>query len=147
MVDPRLEADEPALRRAIDEREVYGGLVVGPQGATLIVADAAGPAAASVVEQFARGLAAGQNLPLTVEHVRPLGAEDPRGLTAVYLVLGWVFGGYFCATVLTTLVGAGYRDRRRAAGRLVLLAGYAALSGAVGAVLAGLVNGALSGHF
>lgn len=147
VVDPRTEADEAALRRAIDDRKIYGGLVVGQQGATLIVADAAGPSAATVLTAFAQGLAMTQSMPLKVEHVRSLDTGDPRGLSLVYAVLGWVFGGYFCATVLTTLRGTGYRDRRHAGGRLLLLAAYAALSGLAGALLVGPVIGAISGHF
>ncbi|HEU0164108.1 MAG TPA: hypothetical protein VFQ54_03630, partial [Thermomicrobiales bacterium] len=147
IIDPRVETDETALRHAIDERKIYGGLVFGPRGTTLIVADAAGSSAVTVLTTFAQGLATGQKIPLTVEHVHLLDSGDPRGLTTIYLVLAWVFGGYFCATVLTTLRGTGYASRGHAALRLSLLAGYGVLSGIVGALLAGPVIGAIDGHF
>lgn len=146
IVDPRPIADEATLRSEIDHRKVYGGLIVGPQGLTLLVADAAGPAAASALTTFATGMATAQNTPLTVEHVHLLDTGDPRGLTITYLVFGWVFGGYFCATVLTTLLGSGYRNRSHALLRLALLAGYALLSGIAGAWLVGPLTNALSGH-
>jgi hypothetical protein len=147
VVDPQAESSSDALRKDIDNLKIFGGLEIGQQGATLVVADAAGSAAASALTLFAQGLAASQNMPLTVEHVHPLSPGDPRGLALVYLVFGWVFGGYFCATVLTALRGPGFLSRTHAALRLVLVAGYAILSGVFGALLTGPWIGAIDGHF
>jgi hypothetical protein len=126
---PRIEASVDDLRQAIDQVEVYGGIVLTPEGATLIVADAASLTAAQTLNVFAQGFAAGQNITLTVEHVHSLSPGDPRGLSTTYLVISWVFGGYFCATVLSTLRGTRYASRRHALLRIGLLAGYALLSG------------------
>lgn len=144
---PQVEADEAALRNAIDHLDVYGGLVVTPEGAKLIVADAASLTAAQTLSVFAQGFAAGQNISLTIEHVHPLSAGDPRGLSTTYLVISWVFGGYFCATVLSTLRGTGYASRKHALLRIGLLAGYAVVSGLLGALIAGPLIGAIDGHF
>jgi Protein of unknown function (DUF3533) len=148
IIDPAAMADEAALRDAIADQEVYGGLIVSQTGAKLLVADATGSAAVTTLTTFATGLATAQNMPLEVEHTHPLDTGDPRGLTLVYLVFGWVFGGYFCATVLTTLIGTGYRDRTHSMLRLALLAGYAVVSGIVGALLVGSGGfDAIDGHF
>jgi hypothetical protein len=144
---PRIEVSVDDLRQAIDQVEVYGGIVLTPGGVTLIVADAASLTAAQTLNVFAQGFAAGQNITLTVEHVHPLSPGDPRGLSTTYLVISWVFGGYFCATVLSTLRGTGYASRKHALLRIGLLAGYAVLSGLLGALVADTWIGAITGHF
>jgi hypothetical protein len=144
---PTLMASEADLIDVIDEVEVYGGLVVSADGLRLIVSDAAGSSATSALALFAQGYASAQGVPLIVEHAHPLETGDPRGLTSTYLVFAWVFGAYFCATVLTTVVGSGYLSRRHAAMRIGLLAGYAIASGLGTALLASQVFNALPGHF
>jgi hypothetical protein len=58
---PRREPSVAALHRDIDQRKIYGGLVITPRGAQLIVADAAGLTAAQA---------------LTIRHVHPLSPSD-----------------------------------------------------------------------
>jgi hypothetical protein len=41
-----------------------------------------------------------------VADVAPLPPGDSRGLTIFYVTIAWVFGGYFAATVIMTLLGA-----------------------------------------
>ena len=102
-------ADDAALRHAVDQLTVYGGIELTPQGAHLLVSDASSATAASAVMTFGQGFASGQNLPLSVEHVHPLGNGDPRGLTPVYLMIAWVFGGYFAAIVISQVRGLATR--------------------------------------
>ncbi|MGB6579001.1 MAG: hypothetical protein WBF34_13895, partial [Streptosporangiaceae bacterium] len=82
--------------------------------------------------------AAALKVPLVVRDLAPLPASDPTGSSAYFLIAGWVLGGYVGATVLG-LISGGVRSSslRQAAGRLVLLAGYAAVSGFAGALLFG----------
>ena len=139
--------DEAALRAAIDRVDVYGGIVVSPAGGVLIVNEAASSTAATAVMTFGQGFAAAQGLPLTTEIVHPLMAGDPRGLTEVYLMIGWVFAGYFAAVVLSTLRGTGFSGRTHVLQRLALSLGYAAACGLTGAAIVGPWFDAISGHF
>ncbi|MGH2549368.1 MAG: ABC transporter permease [Thermomicrobiales bacterium] len=146
-IDPEVMATEQELRDNIDRLDVYGGVVVGADGLTLIVSEAAGSSGSNAITLFTQGYAAAQQVPLTIEKMNPLEIGDPRGLTSTYLVFAWVFGGYFCATVLTTVAGSGYRNRRHALLRIGLLAGYSIISGLGSAVIAGSLIDALPGHF
>lgn len=139
--------DESALRSAIDRVDVYGGIVVAPTGGVLIVNQAASSTAATAVTTFGQGFAAAQGLPLTTEIVHPFAAGDPRGLTEVYLMIGWVFAGYFAAVVLSTLRGTGFSGRAHVLQRLALALGYAAACGLSGAAIVGPWFDAVSGHF
>jgi hypothetical protein len=146
-IDAEVVASEDELRDKIDHLKLYGGVVAGADGLKLIVSEAAGSSASSAITLFAQGFAAAQQAPLTIEKMNPLESGDPRGLTATYLVFAWVFGGYFCATVLTTVAGSSYRDRRHALMRIGLLAGYSIVSGLGSALIAGPLIDALPGHF
>jgi len=147
IIDPRSIDSSENLHRQIGERDVDGGLVIDANGATLILADAAGPFVSTVLTTFTQQIASAQNLQLVIEHESRVSGGDPRALTMVYLVFGWVFGGYFCATVLATLRGYSFLNRQMVLLRLLLLAGYAVCSGIAGAVLVGPVIGAIDGHF
>lgn len=70
---------EEALRDAITDRQVYGGLAVGPDGRKLLIASGAGPAVAQVLTQLGTGMAAQTGSAPTIEDVAPLPDTDPRG--------------------------------------------------------------------
>lgn len=70
---------EDALRDAIADRQVYGGLAVGPDGRKLLIASGAGPAVAQVLTQLGTGMAAQTGSAPTIEDVAPLPDTDPRG--------------------------------------------------------------------
>lgn len=70
---------EDALRAAIADRQVYGGLAVGPDGRRLLIASGAGPAVAQVLTQLGTGMAAQTGSAPTIEDVAPLPDTDPRG--------------------------------------------------------------------
>lgn len=70
---------EDALRDAIADRQVYGGLTVGPDGRKLLIASGAGPAVAQVLTQLGTGMAAQTGSAPTIEDVAPLPDTDPRG--------------------------------------------------------------------
>jgi hypothetical protein len=81
-LDATLYPSEAAARGAIDERDVYGALVAGPQP-RLLVATAASPA----IAQLLQGAAQATGPAPAVEDVQPLVAEDPRGATLNLLFL------------------------------------------------------------
>ncbi|MGE2715476.1 ABC transporter permease [Mycolicibacterium litorale] len=70
---------EDQLRDAIRDRQVYGGLSVGPDGRTLLIASGASPAVAQILTQLGTGMAAQTGSAPVIEDVAPLPAADPRG--------------------------------------------------------------------
>lgn len=108
--------DEAAARAAIEAREVYGALVLSPDGARMLTAPAAGPAVATQLSELARALGAdlarqeGIELvePVPVEAVVALPADDPRGAgfasAALPLVLASVATGAVAALAVRGLV-------------------------------------------
>ncbi len=96
-------ADEAAATEAIMDREVYGAVVVGPNGPQLLVASAGSPAVAQMLRTAAAELAPGETA--EVQDVVPLPADDPTGagLTAgvLPLVLTSAAGGLAIALLAT----------------------------------------------
>lgn len=146
-LSPRPERSVAALQQDIDQHAVDGGLIVTAAGVRLVVADASGAAVTQTLMAFGQGFATAQEMKLTVEHVHRLPPGDPRGMSTVYLVFAWVFGGYFCAAALSLLLGTTYVSRLQVLLRLLLVAAFAALSGILGAVVADPLVGAIHGHF
>jgi hypothetical protein len=146
VLSPRSVPDLDAAQRAIDRREVYAALVPGRSSDRLIVAQAA---SASVAELLPIALRKREpkGRRLSVQVVKPLPASDPRGLSAFYLVVGWLVGGYIGATVLGLARGGVPRSGRLAAIRVAALAGYAVVSGALGTLVVQQIVGVLGGHF
>lgn len=95
-IDPVEVADRAAAVEAIEQRDVYGALVLADQPEVLVASGASVPAA-----QILRGVAAElptqSSTPPKVTDVVPLSADDPNGagLTAASfpLVLGGLIGG------------------------------------------------------
>ncbi len=136
-------ASEAALRTAIDEREVYGGLVVGAEGARLIVAPAASRVAASALTAGFTQVAAATGQKLTVVEVHRLPKQDPVGSVSFLVVMALVVGGYLSSTIAMQ-VGGTTTQR----GRGLALAGAAVIGGLLTVVLAGPILGGIPpGHF
>jgi hypothetical protein len=135
---PRVFSTDSALRSALHHRDVLAALVP-PR---LLIASAGGYAAT----QYAAAAFTHAQPNLRVVDVAPLPAGDPRGLTLFYLTVALIFGGYFAATVVTTLVGPRSRSHRGAALRIGALLAFSLLAGFLTAVVVGPVLGALHGH-
>ena len=141
---PRPAPSRAAALRMIDEREVYGAFVSAADGDTLIVAPAASSSVAELLPVIARRAA--PQRPLRTEVVKPLPAEDARGLSPFYLVVGWLVGGYVGATMLGLARGGAARSPRWAVRRLSALAVYAVASGILGTLLVQQLVGVLGGN-
>jgi hypothetical protein len=102
------QPDRAAAVRAIEDREVYGAIVLDPQNAEVLTASAGGPAVAQILAQLPARLAAQQpGLTAKVTDVVPVPAEDPRGAGLAAGALPLVLGGILAAGALTQLVRAG----------------------------------------
>ncbi|MER7951780.1 ABC transporter permease [Streptomyces sp. NPDC096079] len=130
--------DGDAARAAIEDRDVYGAVVITPGGTELLTASAGSPVVAGLLREAVTAQApAGA---VTVTDVVAAPAGDPRGavLGASLLPLALAGAATGIVTVLLGLRGA------RAAGVLV---GASALAGLVGAALADSWLGALAGDW
>jgi hypothetical protein len=139
---------EAAASRLIRADSVSSALIVNPAGTTdtLLVASAAGAAQATAIEQVMTAAEAHQHRLVTVTDVVPAQRGDARGLTGFYLVIGWLVGGYLVAALLGVASGGRPATARKAIFRLLTVVPYAIVSGLAGAIVAGPVLGALTGH-
>jgi hypothetical protein len=122
--------------QAIEEREVYGALVLDDSAPEVLVAGAGSAAATAIVE----GIGAQLGATPTITDVVPLTEDDPSGagLSAMGfpLVLGGIVGG-----VLVSLLVAGVTRR------LLALGVYAVVAGLLAAVVTGPLLGIAAGGF
>lgn len=133
-------ADEAAARDAVEDRTVYGAVVVTDHGPRLLTASAAGPAVAELLRQAVdrRALADGTPPP-TVDVVAAPDA-DPRGAALGASVLPLALAGVAAGTAVVLL---GLRGVRAVA----VLAVTAILVGAVAAGLAHSWLGVVTGNW
>ncbi|MFD8154949.1 ABC transporter permease [Streptomyces sp. NPDC059720] len=133
-------ADGAAARDAIEDRSVYGAVVVTPQGPELLTASAAGPAVAQFLEQAVAQRASAEGTRVKVVDVVPTPASDPRGAVLNAAVLPLALAGIAAGAVVTLL---GLRGMRAVTALLVA----SALVGAVAAVIAHSWLEALAGDW
>ncbi|TCO34119.1 hypothetical protein EV652_102184 [Kribbella steppae] len=97
--------DRAAAVQKIEDREVYGAIVLDPQQPEVLTASAGGPAVAQIITQLATRLS--PETPAKVTDVVPLPADDPRGAGLAAGALPLVLGGIIAAALLTQLVRSG----------------------------------------
>jgi hypothetical protein len=125
---------EAALRDAIRDRDVYGGVVVEPQGRTLLTATGASPAVAQLLTQFGNGMAQQTGVPLRTEDLAPPPAGDPRGAGLAAAALPITLAGFLPVVALTLVVRRDVRIR---------IAATAAFSGLAGVTVTAVMRYAL----
>ncbi|WP_181407506.1 hypothetical protein [Nocardioides sambongensis] len=125
---------------AIEEREVYGALVLGADGPEALVAGADGAATVSIVEGIGAQIASAQCAELTTTDVVPLSADDPTGAGLGAMGFPLVLGGIVGGVVISLLVAGVAR-------RMLALAVYGVVGGLLVAVVTGPVLGILGGSF
>jgi len=146
-LDARAASSERAARAQLADREVDGVLLLGTGTQdTLLVAGAEGGAVSSALSSLFTQVDAAQQRTVVAQDAIPSAGGDARGLSAFYLAVGWVVGGYLVAAIIGVSNGSVPRTRARAAVRLGALAVYALVSGIGGAVITGPVLGVFSGH-
>jgi hypothetical protein len=92
--------DETALRAAIRDRDVYGG--IAPR--TLLIATGASPTVAQLLTQVGNGIAQHAGVPLRVEDLAPPTPDDPRGAGLAASVLPITLAGLLPAIALVLLL-------------------------------------------
>ncbi|MFG2650486.1 ABC transporter permease [Streptomyces sp. NPDC048436] len=132
-------ADEAAARDAIEDRTVYGAVVVTPQGMRLLTATAASPVVAQLLEQAVAGQAP-EGTEVTTTDVVAAPADDPRGSALAASLLPLVIAGVAAGSLATLLGLRGIR----AVAALVLAA---AAVGVAAAALAHSWLGLLAGDW
>jgi hypothetical protein len=131
-----------AARTAVVDRTDDGAFVVGPQGADLLVAGAAGSAPVQLLTQVFTKIAAANGQSLRVTDVAPLPVQNRQGLSAFFMALGVLFS--------SIAIGAGTSLAARDASvsaQAGVLAVFALLIGAGAAGIADGLLGALTGHY
>jgi hypothetical protein len=147
-VKARAASDAAAARALLNDRTVYGILLLGSANSDrLQVTSAAGAAVSTALVSIVGGIDQSQGRTLVATDVIPAGSGDARGLSAFYLVVGWMVGGYLVAAILGIAKGSRPTSRTRGGLRLATLALYAIISGLGGALIAETILSALSGHF
>ncbi|HEU4541423.1 MAG TPA: hypothetical protein VFR23_09885 [Jiangellaceae bacterium] len=130
--------DEAAATEAITDRDVYGAVVVGPDGPRLLVASAASPAVAQMLRTAAAELS--QTEGVAVEDVVPTASDDPTGAGlpagVLPLVLTSAAGGLAISLLLA-----------RRSERLVGVAGLAVAAGLASAALLRYGLGVVDGPY
>ncbi|WP_367324845.1 ABC transporter permease [Streptomyces sp. HUAS ZL42] len=133
-------ADESAAREAIEQRTVYGAVVVGARGPELLTASAASPMVAQLLQQAVTGQASADGTQMRTVDVVATPAADPRGAALNGSVLPLALAGIVAGAAVTLL---GLRGMRAAAA----LIGAACLVGAAAAALAHSWLGVLTGNW
>ncbi|MDX2547715.1 ABC transporter permease [Streptomyces sp. WI04-05B] len=136
-------ADEAAARDAVENRTVYGAVIVTAQGPKLLTASAASPVVAQLLQQAVAEQAVrsgGPGAQVRTVDVVPAPANDLRGAAFGASVLPLALAGVAAGAVVTVLGLRGVR----AVGALV---GAATLVGVVAAAIAHSWLGVLTGDW
>ncbi|MFE6176718.1 ABC transporter permease [Streptomyces sp. NPDC056464] len=133
-------ADEAAAREAVEDRTVYGAVVVTPEGPQLLTASAASPVVAQLLQQAVTQQAAAEGTQVKTVDVVPAPENDPRGAALNASVLPLALAGMAAGAAVTLLGLRGIRA-------VSALVGAAALIGMVAATIAHSWLGVLSGDW
>ncbi|MFE7171393.1 ABC transporter permease [Streptomyces sp. NPDC057616] len=102
-------ADEAAARDAIEDRTVYGAVVVTTHGPELLTASAASPVVAQMLQQAVAQQASATGTPVKTVDVVAAPAKDPRGAALTSSVLPLALAGIAAGSVVTLLGLRGLR--------------------------------------
>ncbi|WP_119293719.1 ABC transporter permease [Streptomyces sp. YIM 130001] len=132
-------ADEAAARDAIEDRSVYGAVVVTQGGPKLLTASAAGPVVSQLLTQAVTAQAP-EGTQVATEDVVAAPENDPRGAALGASVMPMAIAGVAAGAVVTVL---GLRGMRAA----LALAVTAAVVGVVAVALTHSWLGVLTGNW
>jgi hypothetical protein len=133
-------ADEAAARDAIEDRTVYGAVVVTAQGLELLTASAASPVVAQLLQQAVTEQAAAEGSQVRTVDVVAAPANDPRGAALNASALPLTLAGIAAGAAVTVL-------RLRGVRAVAALVAAAALVGVLGTGIAHSWLGVLAGDW
>ncbi|MGW7207437.1 ABC transporter permease [Streptomyces sp. NPDC054837] len=132
--------DEAAARDAIEDRTVYGAIVVTADGPRLLTASAASPVVAQLLQQAVAEQAAADGAQVRTVDVVAAPAADPRGAALNASVLPLALAGMAAGAVVTF---SGLRGTRA----VLVLVGASALVGVAAAGVADSWLGVITGDW
>ena len=130
----RTTPGEAALRDAIHNRDVYGGIAFGPEGRSLLIATGGSPMVAQMLTQIGNGIghraggagpATSEAVPLNTEDLAPPTADDPRGAGLAASALPITLAGLLPAIALVFVL------KREVWTRFTAVVAFAGLAGVV----------------
>jgi hypothetical protein len=133
--------DEDALRAAIRDRDVYGGIVMELDHRALLIATGASPTVAQLLTQIGNSIAQQTGAPLRTEDLAAPPAGDPRGTGLAAAALPITLAGFLSAVALTLVV------RRDVWLRVGATAAFSALAGVTIAALLRYPLGSIEANF
>ena len=128
---------EAALRDAIRNRDVYGGIAFGPDGRNLMIATGGSPMVAQMLTQIGNGIAQQAGVPLRTEDLAPPSADDARGAGLAASALPITLAGLLPAVALVLLL------KREVWMRFAAAVVFAAIAGTTIAALLRYVFGSI----
>ena len=132
---------EAALRDAIHNRDVYGGISFGPDGRTLLIATGGSPTVAQLLSQVGNDIAQHSGVQLRTEDLAPPTADDPRGAGLAASALTITLAGLLPAIALMLVL------RREVWTRFAAAVVFAGLAGWTIAALLRYVLGSIDANF
>jgi hypothetical protein len=132
---------EAALREAIQNRDVYGGIAFGPDGRSLLIATGGSPMVAQMLTQVGSGIAAQSGAQLHTEDLAPLTKDDPRGAGLAASALPITLAGMLPAIALVLFL------KREVWTRFVAAIAFAPVAGISVAALLRYVFGSIDANF
>ncbi|MGV0836278.1 ABC transporter permease [Mycolicibacterium thermoresistibile] len=139
--DIRTFDNDAALRAAIRDRQVYGGLMLGAGAPTLLIATGGSPAVAQLLTQIGSGLAEQTGATLRTEDLAPPTSDDPRGVGLAASALPITLAGLLPGIALVLAL------RREVWARFIATVVFAAVAGWTIALLLRFVFGSIDDNF
>jgi hypothetical protein len=133
--------DEDALRTAIRDRDVYGGVVMELDHRALLIATGGSPTIAQLLTQLGNGIGQQTRTPLRIDDVAAPPAGDPRGTGLAAAALPITLAGFLSAVALTLVI------RRDVWLRVCATAAFSALAGVTIAALLRYPLGSIDQNF
>jgi hypothetical protein len=139
--DARQYPTAAAVRAAITDRQLLGGITVAADGPTVLIASGAGAPIAQTLKTVAAELAITTGHRAPVHDLAPTTASDPQAAGISGLGLPLVLGGYAPGMLVVMLIADSFARR---------LVGVTLFSGALGLAVAAFLrfgSGTIDGHY
>ncbi|WP_158862079.1 hypothetical protein [Leifsonia sp. AG29] len=130
-----------AARAAVKDQRIAAAYATDQTHATIVVSTAASPGEASAAEELLLPIAYQQHLPVTIDDVKPVPADDATGQGLFFLMVALSVGGYSSAIAIAAVTA-----KLGVAWRIAVSAGTALVVAAIGTVVAGPLFHVLDGN-